>query len=563
MSRLGLVCVLAALLLGGRAQAQDEAVDRVETILAGMSLEQKIGQMFLVGLYGPILTYDGADFLREVQPGGIVVFNYNLNTPESLTQLVNDWQQTITEAGGQPMLVAIDQEGGRINTLEASPFTQFPAPMLLTATGNHALAYRVGQAQSAELSAVGIHMNLAPVADLETNPDNPVIFRRAYGSDPYVVAPAISAVVQGMRDANMMATLKHFPGHGETNEDSHTELPSLPFTMAELEQIELLPFQAGIDAGASAVMLGHLALPGIDPIADRPASLSPVIVSQVLRRAMGFEGIVMTDALDMDAIDLNYTLPEAVVLAVEAGVDMLTTGPHMGVQTRQQAYEALVAAVESGRISEGRIDTSVRRILTAKVDYGVIDWEPLDPATTLERIAAADSATLLDEMFTSGVTLIYDTADVLPLPQDATVAVAYPYHRLGVLRACEAANPAMIAVGFSNYPTPGERAAIAQVAQGVDHIVVFTQNAINKPEQAALVDALPPEKTVVVAYWSPYDLNAFARRPAAYLAAYSPNDEGFDASCDVLFGLTAARGRLPVNLAPDLLAASGLGTSRR
>ena len=561
------VVLLASLTGAVRAQQQHVApagtADRVEARLARMTLEQKVGQMFLVGLYGPIITQDGAQFLREVQPGGVVVFNYNLNTAESLTQLINDWQTTITDAGAPPLMIAIDQEGGRINTLESSPFTQFPAPLLLTAGGNHHLAYQVGMAQSAELQAVGIHMNLAPVADLETNPNNPVIFRRAYGSDPYVVAPTLSAVVQGMQDAGMMTTLKHFPGHGDTSEDSHVTLPAILSGLPAIEQLELVPFRAGMDAGATAVMMGHLSLPSIDPEADRPASLSPVIIEGVLRQRMLYDGIVMTDAMDMDAIDTNYGVPEAMVLAVEAGVDMLTTGPHMGVQTRQQAFEAVVESVRSGRVSEVRIDASVRRILSAKARYGVLDWQPLDPATTEQRIAAVNSPVLLQALFSAGVTVVYDRDEQLPLPQDNTVTLAYPYHRTEVLRACQAANPNVQTIGFSNYPTNAEIEAVARAAALTDKLVIFTENAITKPTQAALINALPPEKTVAVAYWSPYDLNAFNERPAAYLTTYSPNDEGFTVACDVLFGRADPRGRLPINLAADLPAASGAGVARR
>ncbi|MEO0565863.1 MAG: glycoside hydrolase family 3 protein, partial [Chloroflexota bacterium] len=336
-------------------------------ILADMTLKQKVGQMFMVGLFGPNITVDGAAFLETYQPGGIVFFKYNVTegptAASAATTLINDWQATITATGGLPMLVAIDQEGGRINTFEEAPFTQFPVPALVTATGNHNLAYRVGAAQSIELRAVGIHMNLAPVADLETNPDNPVIFRRAYGSDPQIVSPTISATVQGMQDNGVIATLKHFPGHGDTSEDSHLELPVLPYDRRAINELELIPFRAGIGAGAEAVMMGHLALPEIEPIPDLPASLSHRIVTGILREELGFDGIIMTDAMDMDAIDTTYSLTEASIMAIEAGNDLLATGPHVGTMNLGEAIDGVVAAVESGRLSEARIDASVRRLV--------------------------------------------------------------------------------------------------------------------------------------------------------------------------------------------------------
>jgi len=524
-----------------------------------MTLQQKVGQMFMVGLYGPNITAEGRAFLQAYQPGAVALFGYNVSSAEGITRLINDWQATITGAGGVPLLVAIDQEGGRINTLEDEPFTQFPVPALVTATGNHNLAYQVGAAQSQQLRALGVHMNLAPVADLETNPDNPVIFRRSYGSDPAIVAPTIAATVQGMQDHGVLATLKHFPGHGDTNEDSHLELPVLPYDLAAIEALELIPFEAGINAGAGAVMIGHLWLPELDPTPNLPASLSEVVVRGLLRQQMGYEGIIMTDALDMDAIDTRYTISQASVMAIAAGNDLLALGPHAGMQTTRDAIDAVVAAVQDGRIPETQIDASVTRILRAKHRYGVIDWRPLDPATTVSRVQAVDADTVLNDLYRAGVTLVYDSEQRLPLPRSEQVALVYPFHRQIVREACQQANPDVVLSGYSNFPQAAEIEQAARVAAGVEHVIVFTQNAIDKPAQAALVNALPPEKTVVVAYWSPYDINAFARPPAAYLTTYSPGDTGLTVACDILFGALPARGKLPMNISEYILAASGAG----
>ncbi len=554
------VCVCIIAVFATPAHAQSDA--HVNAIMASMTLEQKVGQMFLVGLFGPNITDDGRHFLQTYQPGGVVLFKYNMGNAESITQLVNDWQSAITQAGAPPLIIGVDQEGGRINTLEFEPFTQFPVPILVTATGNHNLAYRYGAVHSQELRAIGIHMNLAPVADLETNPDNPVIFRRSYGSDPYTVAPILSATVQGMQDEGVMATLKHFPGHGDTNEDSHITLPVLPYELSALEQLELIPFRAGVDAGAEVVMVGHLALPAVDPT-NRPASLSPVVITNLLRNDIGFGGIVMTDALDMDAIDTNYSLPNAAVMAVDAGVDFITPGPHAGMRSIENAIGAIIEAVEEGEISESRIDASVRRILSAKQRYNVLDWQPLDPATAEDRIRAVGGMRVVDELFAAGVTLVYDNDGLLPLDERESVLVAYPHERLTVHRACTTANPNAQTYGYNDYPTAENITFLTRAAESVDTIVVFTQNAINKPEQAALINSLPATKTVVVAYWSPYDINAFHRPPAAYLTAYSPHDAGLTTACNILFGTTPARGRLPVNLTETLLAATGASAPTR
>ncbi len=549
------LALFALFLLAGTVAAQP---DPVTVRLESMTLRQKVAQMFMVGLYGPNITVDGARFLAEQQPGAVVVFAYNAGTPAAVTQLINDWQTTVTETGAPPMLVAIDQEGGRINTLEEPPFTHYPVPALVTATGNHNLAYQTGVAQSQELLAVGINMNLAPVADLETNPDNPVIFRRAYGSDPRIVAPTLSAVIQGMQDTGVVATLKHFPGHGDTAEDSHHELPVLPYDQPALESLELIPFRAGIQAGAEVVMVGHLALPAIDPVPDRPASLSPPIVTGLLREELGFDGIIMTDALDMDSIDTAYSLPNASVLAVKAGVDLLATGPHIGLNTTTAAIDAVVTAVENGEITEDRIDASVTRILDVKHRYGLLAGSPLDPTTAHDRVVAAEGPALVDDLFAAGVTIVYDTG-LLPLPRDERTLLVYPLDRVNATSTCTALNPDLRRVGAADYPSDLQMTEAVRLAEEVERVVIFTENAITNPVQTALVDALPPERTVVVATWSPYDLNAFARQPGAYLAAYSPLDAGLETACRVLFGEAPARGRLPMNLSETVLAASGTG----
>jgi beta-N-acetylhexosaminidase len=547
--------LLTLLLLAGTAAAQP---DPITAKLKQMTLRQKVAQMFMVGLFGPNITVDGATFLAEHQPGAIVVFAYNAGTPAAVTRLVNNWQSTITAAGAPPMLVAVDQEGGRINTLEEPPFTHYPVPALVTATGNHNLAYRTGVAQSRELLAVGVNMNLAPVADLETNPDNPVIYRRSYGSDPRIVAPTLSAVVQGMQDTGVIATLKHFPGHGDTIQDSHLELPLIPFDQTALESLELIPFRAGIQAGAEVIMVAHLELPAIDPTPGRPSSLSPPIVTGLLRETLGFDGIIMTDALDMDAIDTEYSLPNASVLAVQAGVDLLATGPHIGLNTTVAAIDTVVAAVESGEITEAQIDASVTRILGVKHRYGLLDWSPLDPTTANQRITAANGPTIVHDLFAAGITIVYDNG-LLPLPRNERILMIYPLDRVNATATCTALNPALQRVGAADYPSELQFTEAVRLAENAERVVIFTENAVYNPSQARLVDALPPERTVVVATWSPYDLNAFARLPGAYLTAYSPFDGGIQAACRVLFGDTPARGRLPMHLSDTVLAASGTG----
>jgi beta-N-acetylhexosaminidase len=302
--------------------------------------------MFMVSLYGAELTEVGRDFLQHWQPGAIALFGNNAGSPEAITTLTNAYQQTITEAGGLPLLLAVDQEGGVIAHLTEG-FTTFPAPLLLTATGDPELAHAAGQAMGEELTAVGINMNLAPVADLETNPNNPIIQRRSFGSDPQLTAPIIVAFADGLQDGGVLATLKHFPGHGDTSADSHTTLPVVNHNRERLDTVELVPFQAGIEAGVEAVMVAHIWYPALEPQENLPSTLSHNVITGLLREELGFDGLIMTDALAMDAIDTSYSLEDASVLAVQAGVDLLSFGTNAGLQTQGQAIQAVVDAVRT------------------------------------------------------------------------------------------------------------------------------------------------------------------------------------------------------------------------
>ncbi len=534
--------ILPLLLAAARAQPQPSTP---AALLADMTLEQKVGQMFFVSLYGHVVTDVGRDFLQTYQPGGVVVFENNAGTPQQVAALTNGWQQSIADTGGIPLLIAVDQEMGIIMTLEDPAFTAYPAPMLLAAAHDPALAARTGAQLAGELRAVGIHMNLAPVADLNTNLNNPIIGRRAWGSLPAIVTPALIGFIGGMQDAGVLATVKHFPGHGDTAEDSHSALAVVPHNRARLDSVELVPFRAAIEGGVGAVMVGHLWLPTLDA-EPLPASLSYHVVTGLLRGEMGFAGLIVTDALDMGAIQAAYGLPQAAVLAVQAGVDVLLPGPNVGPDGQAAMIRAVVEAVRSGAIAEAQIDESVLRILQAKARYGVLDWQPID--TNAVQIDTDDGAALVDDIFRAGVTLAADSAGLLPVDTSARVQIVYPGNRTQIWRECSAYAPNALFRSVTDRPTQEDSAAAAQNARyAADITIVFTQDAINNPQQAALVNALPAEQTIVVALVSPFDWQVFPA-VSSYLATYSPLPPAVTTACAVLFGTQTANGVLPVML---------------
>lgn len=530
--------VSLSLCVNGNLSAQPDLPDT-------LSLEQRVAQMFIVNLYGSQLTEVGRDFLTQYQVGGVVLLGDNISTPEVVTDLVNSYQQTITSSGGLPLFVAVDQEGGPISHLKEG-FTAFPTPALITATQDIDLAQRLGRAIAEELLAVGVNMDLAPVADLETNPRNPIIKRRSFGSDPALVSPIIGAFVEGMQAQGVLAVAKHFPGHGDSSDDSHTALPIISLDRARLEAVELAPFRAAIEADVSAVMVAHIWYPALESQENLPASLSANIIDGLLRRDMGYDGLVMTDALDMDAIDTNYSYPDAVLSAIEAGVDLVIAA-HISLDSQILAIQSVVEAVQSGRMSEERINQSVRRILDAKARFNLLNWTPLPIEQASTRLNLDQHALLVDELFKAGVTVALDPQQLIPLTPEQSVAIVYPASRPQIMRECSSYNPSIQWVGVSMSPQEQEIAWARDAAGRADVTVVFTQNADDDPQQQALVKALPPEKTLAVALWSPYDWTVYPQ-VAGYIVTYSPLPPAIPAVCKILFGALPARGTFPLSI---------------
>lgn len=520
------------------------AEDSVGELLSSLSLPQKVGQMFMVTFYGSELNEASRQMLVQWQPGAVALLPSNLGDPVAITRLTNSLQETVIDAGGLPLFIAADQEGGLIQRLDQG-FTRWPAAALLTAAQDRDLSYRVGLAYAEEMRAVGLNMNLAPVLDLDTNRLNPIIGRRSPGADPQLVAYSTAAFIQGMQVGQVLAAAKHFPGHGDTAEDSHITLPLIPHDLDRLEAVEFVPFRAAIEAGVGAIMIGHLAVPAIEPDTILAASLSANVINETLRQALAFDGLILPDAMDMDAIDLVYPPEQAALLAIQAGHDMVLLGAHLGPDAFHRAMQGVVDAVLSGTISEDRIDASVRRILRAKEVYGLLSgFQALNPEEAIARLNLEAHNALIQEMFAKGITTVYDRG-LLPLSADADTLVIYPATRPGLWRACAAygAQP----LGVSDSPSAEEIAWARSAALRASRVVVFTTNAEVNPQQRDLVRNLPMERTTVVALWSPYDLLSI-ERPAAYMVTYSPLAQSYEPLCAILFGSASARGSMPLHL---------------
>jgi len=343
--------------------------DPVEELLESLTLEEKVGQLLVVGIEGTELGEDAAWALREARVGGIVLFGRNVESAEQLVGLTNRLKAENTAR--VPLLLCVDEEGGAVSRMPPEVADLPNAYDYAQAGGD---PYARGEVLAAECAAFGFHVDFAPVLDVWSNPDNTVIGRRAFGTDPLEVAVSGPRCAYAMMEGGVVPVVKHFPGHGDTDTDSHVGLPVVDQTRQELEDNELMPFRFAVEGigGEShedptpvpAVMVGHILMTELNP--EKPASLSPAVVTDLLRGDMGFEGVVFTDDLTMGAVTNAYGVGEAAVLAVEAGCDVALVCH--GWAAEREAYDALLEAAESGRISQARLDESVGRVLALKLD---------------------------------------------------------------------------------------------------------------------------------------------------------------------------------------------------
>lgn len=331
--------------------------------LKGMTLGEKIGQLLMVGFQGTDLNGNAQQLIQKLSVGGIILFGRNVSTsPGELSRLCKDLQDTAL--GGRcslPLFIAVDQEGGRVARLQP-PYIVPPAAARLGETHSAEEVYSWYARVAKELKEVGINMNLAPVLDIHTNPTNPIIGDRSFGSDPVWVSHLGRAAIRALQDHGILAVGKHFPGHGDTHLDSHLALPWVDHSEERLKEVELKPFQGAIAEGVSGIMTAHVVYTCLD--SSYPATLSPRIVKGLLRRELGFSGLVLSDDLEMKAIERHYSLEKAAVLAIKAGVDLLLVCHSSEKQER--VYQGLLKAVEEGEISLGELDEAITRVLAAK-----------------------------------------------------------------------------------------------------------------------------------------------------------------------------------------------------
>ncbi|WP_336759827.1 beta-N-acetylhexosaminidase [Paenibacillus sp. USHLN196] len=344
-----------------------EEADPVQEQLSSLTLEEKIGQMILAGVQGTTLDDQAKQMITDQKVGGIIFYANNVTTLEGTAKFV----QSIKEANQSnpvPIFMSVDQEGGKVSRMPET-VASIPSNGKVGRTKDSALAKTMGELLARQVQLVGFNVDFAPVLDVNSNPKNPVIGDRSFGSSAELVSRMGIAEMKGLRSEGIIPVVKHFPGHGDTSVDSHLDLPVVNKTEKQLSELEWIPFQAAVKEQVEAVMVAHILFPKLDP--DHPASLSDVIIGEHLRGKFKYDGVVITDDLSMGAIAKNFKLDEAAIATVKAGSDILLVAH--SYESAKTIFDTLRSAVKSGEISESRIDESVRRILTLKQQYKLSD----------------------------------------------------------------------------------------------------------------------------------------------------------------------------------------------
>ena len=498
---------------------------QVAAIVNRMTLPDKVGQLLVPTVPGRTAADGGAGLVRRYHVGGVIYFGANIADAAQVAALSAGLQQAArSQPPHLPLLIGTDQEGGIVSRL-AGVTTVFPGQMAAGATRDPALVRAQDQATGAAMRALGVNLDYAPVADVNVDPANPVIGIRSFGAHPALVSTMTAAAVDGFHQAGEVTVAKHFPGHGDTDVDSHTGLPVIHHTLRQWWRIDAPPFQAAIRAGVDEIMIGHIKVPALDD-SGQPASLSPVIVTGLLRDRLGYQGVVVTDSLQMAGVLQGHTPAQVAVQAVQAGCDQLLMPGDPGV-----AYHALLRAVRHGRISPAQLDASVARIVSLKLARGLASEPAVAPS------AAADAHTsrqrnLARELANRSITVVANDREsaggvrhedrYLPL-RSKRVYVAGPA-AAGLTAALQ---PELAATGGRIVASPAQ----------ADVIVAATRDAVGDAAQQRLVRGLVASgrPVLVLATGLPYDLGLFPGMRAG-VASYSGSGVSLSAAAAVLTG---------------------------
>lgn len=550
--------VVVLFIAGCAGTAKKQSADWVSQTLNSMSVEEKVGQM-MVPAYVPHFYNDNdprfqrlVKLVKEYHVGGMMFFRgYPYEVARSIERL-----QAVSQI---PLLIMADTEWGLAMRVDET--TRFPQNMAIGATGNEQYAYEMGKITAQEARAIGVHVGFAPVMDVNNNPDNIIINTRSFGERPETVARLGKAFIKGLQENGVFATAKHFPGHGDTNVDSHLDLPVITASRERIRRVELPPFKAAVDAGVKCVMVAHITYSDFPEMQGRPATLDPYFIRQVLRREMGFKGLVFTDAMDMGGITHNYWAGEAAVMAINAGVDMVLLPPFF-----EPTFKFVVRAVREGRISQSRLDESVRRILQAKKELG-LEVKPRFDEQRLERVLTSPQSYMTAAKISdASMTLLRDDKQVIPLQAeklDSVLVVTISDDPEKVSRGevlvseVQRRIPIVRSASVDPRTTREEMQDIFAKSDSAQAVIVGTfvkwgsyKGSVTLPDTTAslLNEFFRIDKPMaVIAFGSPYILRQIPDAPS-YLCAYETVPLAVGSAVKAVFGEIALHAKSPVSL---------------
>lgn len=529
----------------------------VKQKMAGMSMEEKIGQLFMVAAYsnkGKAHEQEILRLIKEEQIGGLIFFQ---GTPEQQAWLTNAYQSQAKT----PLMIAMDAEWGLAMRLPET--YKFPWPITLGALQDTNLAYEYGKAIAEHCQALGVHINFAPVVDINTNPKNPIIGARSFGEDPEKVTAIAAAVMRGMQSQNVLAVAKHFPGHGDTDTDSHKTLPTVGGDMNRLEQVELYPYQQLSKSGLGGVMVAHLNVPAIDP-SGKPTSLSTKTFD-LLRNDIGFDGLSFTDALNMQGVARDYKPGMVDLEAVKAGNDVLVFS-----QDVKLAKAKIKEALKNGELDTADINFSVARILAAKQWMGLDQKKHIEPTLLPKRLMRESDQILNHNIFAEASTLLINKNKTLPVKDLANLKIACVSAGTEVSPHFGEMLKKYTQVEYFEYSESQEESIIAALAD-YDYVIMGIYSSNANPWKSYKIDPAIrrfsrrislQNKVIMSIFANPYSLLDFpeARQAEALLMAYQNDPDAESVAAQIIFGALGAKGRLPVSAGEPFEAGFGLNT---
>lgn len=527
----------------------DDSNRWVDSIMRKLSRNERIAQLFMVRAHtdkGIAYSDSIARLIKKEKIGGLVFFQ---GGPGRQAGLTNHYQ-SISEV---PLLIAMDAEWGVGMRLDST--VSFPYQMTLGAIQDNSLIYEMGREVAMDFKRLGMHVNFAPVADVNNNPKNPVIGFRSFGDDKFNVSNKVVAYMKGMQDNGIMVSLKHFPGHGDTDVDSHYDLPQLPFSRARLDSLELYPFREAIKAGASGVMIAHMNIPSLDNTPNMPSTLSKPIVSGLLKEDLGFRGLIFTDAMGMKGVVKFFPDGEADVLGLIAGNDILELS-----ENSERGIRLVRRAIRRDRLSWARIDSSVRKMLAAKYWLGLNNLSEINTQNVAAELNRQSSADLNQRLADAAITLIGSDAHLPTISKSKRTAI------VSIGGTAVTAFQSGLGSHFSNKmnfiisknASAQEIQTVKRELAGFDQVIVGVHDTRKRPAASLDFNAgvktfiadLAKMNTVMTMFANPYTIAALPgiESSKTLLMNYQNSEEAQRASVKVITGQMRAEGKLPVKI---------------